>query len=389
MTHKSIPHRFALIVTILVALEVAPTAVAGERIVAVGDIHGNYDGLVSILQQAGVVDDDAHWVGGQTTFVQTGDIFDRGVEIRKVLDLLMRLEDEAAAAGGEVVALLGNHEGMNLTGFYRDVNPDVFTTFVDGQSKKRRKAAFKDHKKYWRARAEALGVEAPVITSEVKDKWMAAFPPGWLEYNEALGPDGRYGAWLRKRSVAVVIDDVLFIHGGVGPDLAGLSVAAINAEISEELAAYDRLREVMVERQLVPATASLGSLISAYREQNPPDLEFAALADADKWLIRSSGGPVWFRGAAKWDEETETGRMVGLLAGVGAQRMVGGHSVQGEGRIGVRFDGRVFLIDTGMLSSVYEGGRPSALVIDNGTFSAVYPDGTSEVLVDEALAEAA
>jgi len=254
---------------------------------------------------------------------------------------------------------------------------------------KRRKAAFNDHKKYWRARAEALGVEAPVITSEVKDKWMAAFPPGWLEYNEALGPDGRYGAWLRKRPVAVVIDDVLFIHGGVGPDLAGLSAAAINAKVSEELAAYDRLREVMVERQLVPATASLGSLISAYREQNPPDLEFAALADADQWLIRSSGGPVWFRGAAKWDVETETGRMVDLLAGVGAQRMVGGHSVQGEGRIGVRFDGRVFLIDTGMLSSVYEGGRPSALVIDNGTFTAVYTDGSKEVLLETALPEAA
>ncbi len=389
MTRKSKRFRFTLAVTILVVLVVAFTADAGERIVAVGDIHGNYAGLVSILQRAGLVDDDTHWIGGDTTFVQTGDVFDRGVEVFEVLDLLMRLEDEAAATGGEVVALIGNHEGMNLTGFYRDVNPEVYATFVDNKSEKRRKAAFRDFKRYWQARAEALGFEMSVIRPEIKDQWMAAIPPGWLEYNEALGPDGRYGAWLRKRPVAVVIDGVLFIHGGVGPDLAGLSVAEINAKVSEELAAYDRLREVMIGDRLVPSTAELGSLTNAYREQDPPDPALVELADVENWFINSPEGPLWFRGAARWDEEFEAEQMVGLLAGVGAQRMVGGHSVQTKGHIGVRFAGRVFLIDTGMLSSVYEGGRPSALVIEAGTFTAVYTDGSKEVLLETALPEAA
>jgi hypothetical protein len=49
----------------------------------------------------------------------------------------------------------------------------------------------------------------------------------------------------------------------------------------------------------------------------------------------------------------------------------------------------VFLIDTGMLSSVYEGGRPSALVISGGVFKAVYTDGSEELLFEEALPEAA
>jgi hypothetical protein len=389
MKKGSTPSRFALAVTILMALVVASTAVAGERIVAIGDIHGNYEGFVSILHRAGLVDGETHWIGGNATFVQTGDIFDRGVEVSKVLDLLMRLEEEAAVAGGEVIVLLGNHEGMNLTGFYRDVNPEVFATFVDNRSEKRRKAAFKNFKKYWKARAEAAGVEAPGITPEIKDKWMAAVPPGWLEYNEALGPDGRYGAWLRKRMVAVVIDDVLFVHAGIGPDLAGLSVAAINAKVASELATYDRLREVMISERLVPSTAELGTLINAYREQDPPDPTLVGLADAEKWLIQSPGGPLWFRGAARWDEGTETEQIVGLIAGVGAQRMVIGHTVQDEGRIGVRFGGRVILIDTGMLSSVYEGGRPSALVISDGVFTAIYPDGSEELLFEEALPEAA
>jgi hypothetical protein len=373
----------------MVAMVAVPSASAGDRVVAIGDIHGNYDGFVSILQSAGLVNEDLHWVGGETTLVQTGDIFDRGADVRKVLDLLMRLESEAAEAGGKVVVLIGNHEGMNLTGFYRDVNPEVYSFFIDDQSEKRRKAAYKDFKKFWRAKAAAMGAGPPTFTDEIKEQWMESIPSGWLEHNEALGPNGLYGEWLRKRPVAVVIGDVLFIHGGVGPDLAGMTVAQINAKVAEEIATYDRLRELMISKRLVPSTAGLGSLISAYKEQDPPDPEYAALADADGWLIRSPGGPLWFRGAARWDEETETERMVELLAGVGAEKMVGGHTVQHEGRIETRFGGRVFLIDTGMLSSVYEGGRPSALVIENGTFSAFYADGSAEILLEEALPDAA
>jgi hypothetical protein len=382
--------RFAVTLAVLAALTVVSIASAGERIVAIGDIHGSYDGFVSILQRAGLVDEDVHWIGGKTTFVQTGDVFDRGVEVFEVLDLLMRLQGEAAAAGGQVIALLGNHEGMNLVGFFRDVNPEVYATFVDKKSEKRRKAAFKDFKKYWLAQAEKiLGAPVAEVPDDVKEQWMAAIPPGWLEYKEALGPEAHYGSWLHQRPVAVVINGVLFVHGGVGPALAGLSVDDINDKVASELAAYHRLREAMIADKLVPTTAELASLMNVYLEMDPPDPKYAELADAENWLVFSEGGPLWFRGTARWDEETATEEIIELLAGVGAQRVVSGHTVQDEGRIEVRFDGRVFLIDTGMLSSVYTGGRPSALVIEDGAFTAIYADGTSEVLVNEALPEAA
>ncbi len=390
MTRRSISFRIAVTVAVLAALASASYGLAGERIVAIGDIHGEYDGFVSILQSAGLVDDDVNWIGGETTLVQTGDIFDRGLEVFRVLDLLMRLEQEAAAAGGQVIVLLGNHDGMNLVGFFRDVNPEIYAQFVDKQSEKRRKAAYKNFKKYWRAKAEEI-LNAPVadVPDDVKEQWMAAIPLGWLEYKEALGPEAHYGAWLHKRPAAVVIDGVLFVHGGVGPDIAGLSVEEINSKVANELAIYQRLRKLMIADRLVPTTAELASLMSVYSEMDPPDPKYAELADAENWLVFSAGGPLWFRGAARWEEETDTEQMIGLLSGVGAQRMVGGHTVQDEGRIEVRFDGRVFLIDTGMLSSVYTGGRPSALVIEGGSFTAIYTDGSAEVLVDEALPEAA
>jgi hypothetical protein len=390
MKQRSKWSRLALAVAFIAALAVASTVTAGERIVAIGDIHGNYDGFVSILQRAGLVDDEAHWIGGDTTFVQTGDVFDRGVEVFEVLDLLMRLEREAAAAGGKVIVLMGNHEGMNLVGFFRDVNPEVYARFVDKKSEKRRKVAYKNFKKYWRTKAEELlGAPVAEVPEEIKEQWMAAIPPGWLEYKEALGPEAHYGSWLHQRRVAVVIDGVLFVHGGIGPDLAGLSVDEINAKVVSELEIYHRLREVMIKEGLVPSTAELASLVSVYVEMDPPDPKYAELADAEHWLVFSEGGPLWFRGGARWDEETQSEQMIELLSGVGAERVVSGHTVQDEGRIEVRFGGRVFLIDTGMLSSVYTGGQPSALVIEDGVFTAIYADGSAEVLVDTALANAA
>ena len=362
---------------------------AGERIVAVGDIHGSYDGLVSILQRAELIDAETHWVGGEATLVQVGDLFDRGLQVREVLDLLMRLQGEAEAAGGQVIGLLGNHEAMNLTDFFRDVNPEIYAAFADDKSEKLQQQGYRSFKKYWRARAEAEGAEPPVFTSEVESKWMAVYPPGFLEYMNAVGPAGHYGAWLRSLPVAVIIDDVLFMHGGLSPALAGMTVDEINAKAAAELAMYDSTRRYMIKKRMVPATAGLSSMMAAYREQDPPDPALAGLANADTWLIRSADGPLWFRGNAKWDEEIYTAEVAELLAGIGAQRMVGGHTVQDEGRIEVRFEGRVFLIDTGMLSSVYEGGRPSALVISDGVFTAIYTDGSEELLFEEALPEAA
>jgi len=365
------------------------TAGAGGRLVAVGDVHGSYDGLVEILGRAGLIDSEAHWIGGDATLVQTGDLFDRGLEVRAVLDLLMRLQGEAKDAGGEVVALLGNHEMMNLLDYYRDVNPDVYASFADDNSERRRKAGYKAFKAYWIGRATAAGASPPNFTDEVKAQWMAAHPPGRIEYQEALGPEGRYGAWLRERPVAVVIDGTLFIHGGLGPALAGMTVEEINQRAAEELKTFDNARAYMVEHGMVPPTAGLVSVLAAYREQVIPDPALAGLADVDQWLIQSPDGPVWFRGAARWDENEHGAEIAALLTGIGAERMVVGHTVQEGGRIQVRFGGRVILIDTGMLASVYTGGGPSALVIENGVFTALYPDSSETLEVEEALPNAA
>src|SRR4030042_2360365 len=65
-----------------------------EKIIAVGDLHGDYENFVLILKNPKVrlVDDNLHWIGGKTHLVQTGDIMDRGERAKEIFDLLMRLE---------------------------------------------------------------------------------------------------------------------------------------------------------------------------------------------------------------------------------------------------------------------------------------------------------
>ena len=119
-----------------------------ERVIAVGDVHGDYEQLVAVLQSAGVIDREEKWIGGKTHLVQTGDMLDRGPDSRKVMDLLMRLEGEASKAGGRVHVLIGNHEAMNIYGDLRYVSAGDYASFTDGNSEKRFEEHYQRHLKH-------------------------------------------------------------------------------------------------------------------------------------------------------------------------------------------------------------------------------------------------
>jgi predicted MPP superfamily phosphohydrolase len=120
------------------------SAQAPARIVAIGDIHGSIEGFTSILKVTGLIDSANKWIGGKAQLMQTGDYVDRGAGTRAVLDLLMALEPQARKAGGRAFALLGNHEVMNLIGETRDATPEIFASFADADSDKRRESAWQD-----------------------------------------------------------------------------------------------------------------------------------------------------------------------------------------------------------------------------------------------------
>jgi len=351
------------------------------RIVAIGDIHGSLDGLEAILRAAALLDEDGRWAGGTAHLVQTGDYTDRGDRVRDVMDLLMRLEGEARRAGGRADILLGNHEVMNLLVDLRDVSPGTYAEFADGDSEARRRDAYRAYVKVMSRRG------APVLPEA---QWNEKHPPGFVEYVDALGPEGHYGTWLRERKVVVREAGTIFMHAGLSETAPG-SLDEVNRTASRELASWDRTRELLAREGLItpyftlPETldaivAEIRRIAAAFDAKEPPGdhvtqlfvQELQAAAQIGRSSLAHADGPLWFRGYALWPE-TEAAKVAALLERYEAERFVTGHTTMVTG-ITSRFDGRVLLIDTGMLSSHYTGGRPAALEIAGDAVTAIYTD---------------
>ncbi|HET9493991.1 MAG TPA: metallophosphoesterase [Chloroflexia bacterium] len=81
----------------------------------VGDIHGQFDKMVGLLRQAGLVSPDLHWSGGKAVLWFMGDFFDRGPDGIGAVELAIRLQHEAAQVGGRVNSLIGNHEALIMS----------------------------------------------------------------------------------------------------------------------------------------------------------------------------------------------------------------------------------------------------------------------------------
>jgi hypothetical protein len=315
----------AAVVALLVLSGASPSLRAGEdawtgvdRVVAIGDVHGDYDQLVSVLRSASLIDESGTWTGGKAHLVQTGDIPDRGPDSRKALDLLMRLEEEAARAGGAVHALIGNHEAMNVYGDLRYVSAGEFEAFRDADSEKTRDALFR--------------AQSPKIADAGRAAWDAEHPLGFAEHRRAFSPAGKYGRWILGHNAVIRIDDTLFLHGGLSPKYAAWGIRKINEEARREL--------------------SGGA---------PPE----------GGVVLDEAGPLWYRGLALGDEAAQEERLETLLKNYGVRRIVIGHTYT-EGALIPRFGGRVIQIDVG-LSRVYDERRRSAcLVIEKGAPSALH-----------------
>ncbi|RAQ96105.1 metallophosphoesterase [Thermogemmatispora tikiterensis] len=83
----------------------------------VGDVHGHLKKLLVLLQRAQLIDSQQRWSGGRARLWFLGDFVDRGPQGIAVVEFVMRLQQEAAAVGGRVEALLGNHELLLLAAY--------------------------------------------------------------------------------------------------------------------------------------------------------------------------------------------------------------------------------------------------------------------------------
>jgi hypothetical protein len=312
-------------------------ALQQPRIVAVGDLHGDYHAWLDIAHAAGLIDARDRWAAGKTILVQMGDVLDRNPDSLLIIRNLQQLQKEAPRTGGKVIALVGNHEAMNLLGDFRYTTPGEFAAFADGGSSARRDRAYDIS----RAAIEAsYRARDPKLTpAQIRAAWIAVTPLGWIEHMLAWSRSGELGKWATRNPAVARIDGTLFVHGGLSAEYAKLSLDEINRRVAAAMAAGD---------------------------------------DTPASILNNPLGPLWYRGLVIKDADAEAARAAvtpppakltvdqelnAVLAAFGAQRMVIAHTPNRAG-IQISNGGRLALIDTGISS--YYGGPLSWLDIVDG-----------------------
>lgn len=367
----------------LILVTLGAAAAQDRRIVAIGDVHGELTGFDTILRQTGIINDQRKWVGGSTVLVQTGDVVDRGPKSRECLDLVMALERQARGQKGKVIAVLGNHEAMAMMGDLRYVSPEDYQGFATERSEKVREEAYQDYLEFV-ASHNNLANDAAPAEQPSRDKWMAEHPLGFFERRDAFGPQGVYGRWLREHDAVVQLGDGLFVHGGLNPALPFGEIQELNQQVHAELAAFDSIwqslskkkiiwKYMRIEEALHQAEGEWAAVQAGGKMAPELQNDLQKFLSFSMWLINSPDGPLWYRGLALEPEETLRSGVEAMLGRLKSRYLVAGHTPQPKGEINRRFGSRVFLIDTGMLKSVF-GGRASALEIRSGRFTAYYAD---------------
>ena len=315
----------------------AAPAAQPQRIVAVGDLHGDYQAWVTIARAAGVMDGAGHWAGGKTTLVQLGDILDREPDSLKIVRSLQQLEKEAPRAGGRVVVVLGNHEAMNLLGDFRYTTPGEFAAFAGPNSAAIRDRVYDQNRAVIEKAAQASNPSP--TAQQIRAAWMAQHPLGWVEHKLAWSPSGELGRWATRNAALVKIGGTLFVHGGISAEYAKLPLNEVNRRVQTAMSTGDGSPSTILDDPL---------------------------------------GPLWYRGLVTRDPDAEHARaqaapnapqltpdqeLNAVLAAYGADRIVLGHTPDLKG-IELLYGGRLARVDTG--NSRAYGGPLSWLEIVGG-----------------------
>ena len=236
----------------------------GSPILAISDIEGNYRAFRDFLIKAKVIDRDLNWTFGRGHLVLVGDFVDRGASVTQVLWLIYKLEQSAMHAGGQVHYILGNHEIKHLQGNFQSAN-----------------------EKYFNA-AAILGIQQHAL----------------------FGEDAFLGRWLASKNTAELVNGILFVHGGLHPDLA---------KRSWSLDDLNRIVRAQYRRTWYPKSA----------------------AGSEDFLIDPKTGPSWYRGYFK--DDLSQAQVENTLAKFDAAAVVVGHTL--HRRVKSLYNGKVFAID--------------------------------------------
>lgn len=269
-----------------------------EKFFVISDVHGQYNQFVRILLNNQIVDEKLNWNWQNGHLVVLGDVFDRGPQVTESLWLIYKLEQQAENAGGKVHVLLGNHELMIFQNDLRYI-----------------------HEKY------------EIVTEKLE-----------TEYSDLFSPKTVLGNWLRTKPTIIQINDLIFCHAGISP------------EMSQN---FSDLRSIN-------ATANL-----IFRREN------LVSDDENEKLLTGSWGAYWYRGyfmkSKKYELITET-EIETILARFKAEKIIVGHTTQDS--VLSLWNGKVIAVDSG----IKYGDKGEALLWQDGTFYRAFAQNSKKKL---------
>ena len=177
--------------TTVVYLQLGPrvnTVSNVDSLYIMGDTHGEYDNFLLTLRNAKLIDENHRWIGGRKQLALAGDLMDRGEDVTRLLWFVYGLEREAAAAGGRVHTVLGNHETMV---WMRDLR------YVPGKET---------------GIAQTYGVPYTRM----------------FDIRESV-----LGRWLISKPAVLKVNDVLIAHGGVSVDYLDFNTKTLDDTLSK------------------------------------------------------------------------------------------------------------------------------------------------------------
>ncbi len=227
---------------------------APERIIVIGDLHGDWNKTIEILRLSKVIDEkeNPNWIGGDTIVVQLGDQIDRcrldkgechlkGSTYKdeasdlKILLFLTKLHKKAQKDGGAVYSILGNHELMNVNGDFRYVSRKNILQFsnLKKNPKKEKKISVSKIKKI-------VSDKDPIFSSEEEDEMIKK---GNKNRKDLFHPGNSIANFLAcTRKMALVIGSNLFAHAGIVPEIANkYNIENMNQIIALYL--FDKLKD--------------------------------------------------------------------------------------------------------------------------------------------------
>lgn len=243
-----------------------PNSTYNDRqvILAISDIESNYKTFRDFLIANKVINTKLKWTFGKGHLVLVGDFVDRGFSTTQVLWFIYKLEQEAKKAGGIVHFIIGNHELYNMQGKYKSASYKYYAV------------------------ASILG----------------------KQQHNLYDKKSLIGEWMASKNTLELINDHLFVHGGIHPAFAKYDIT------------IEEINEI-----------ARANYYQAYFPKPQKSVE--------EFILSNKKGLCWYRGYFRDNLSEET-----IKAGIkkfDAKAVVVGHTIQR--RIRKMYNGKVFAID--------------------------------------------